>query len=142
MPRSGNFADVYEFDCPATKSKWAVKCFTRQVAGLHERYAEISRAPAGAATCRSPSTSSTSSRASASAASGIPVLKMRWVEGLLLNEFVRDNLDKPPLLAQLGVIWVRMAKRLREAGIAHCRFAARQRLLVPGSKANARWPSS
>src|ERR1022692_1759060 len=43
MPRSGNFADVYEFNCPATKSKWAIKCFTRQVAGLRERYSEISR---------------------------------------------------------------------------------------------------
>src|SRR4051812_16283031 len=39
-PRSGNFADVYEFECP--QSRWAVKCFTREVRGLRERYAEIS----------------------------------------------------------------------------------------------------
>src|ERR1700683_4213254 len=43
QPRSGNFADVYEFDCPQTQTKWAVKCFTREVSGQHERYAEISR---------------------------------------------------------------------------------------------------
>ena len=43
MPRSGNFADVYEFNCPATQTKWAIKCFTRQVAGQRERYSEISR---------------------------------------------------------------------------------------------------
>src|SRR5436305_1416967 len=42
MPRSGNFADVYEFNCPATKRKWAIKCFTREVAGLRERYSAIS----------------------------------------------------------------------------------------------------
>jgi hypothetical protein len=41
MPRSGNFADVYEFNTPATKSKWAIKCFTRHVPGLRERYTEI-----------------------------------------------------------------------------------------------------
>src|SRR5256885_1417171 len=41
MPRSGNFADVYEFKCPNDK-KWALKCFTREVPGLRERYAAIS----------------------------------------------------------------------------------------------------
>jgi hypothetical protein len=34
MPRSGNFADVYEVRSPLTDSRWAVKCFTRQVPGL------------------------------------------------------------------------------------------------------------
>src|SRR5262245_10971080 len=48
MPRSGNFADVYEFNSAATNSKWAIKCFTRQVAGLGERYAEISASLSGA----------------------------------------------------------------------------------------------
>jgi hypothetical protein len=41
MPRSGNFADVYEFRC-TNGSRWAIKCFTRQVTGLRERYQEIS----------------------------------------------------------------------------------------------------
>src|SRR5258707_114233 len=42
MPRSGNFADVYEIKCPRG-THWAVKCFTREVPGLRERYAEVSR---------------------------------------------------------------------------------------------------
>src|SRR6516225_6222628 len=42
MPRSGNFADVYEVKCP-NGSRWAVKCFTREVRGLRERYSVISR---------------------------------------------------------------------------------------------------
>ena len=37
MPRSGNFADVYEF-FGASCSRWAIKCFTRQIPGLRERY--------------------------------------------------------------------------------------------------------
>src|SRR5437899_2338825 len=41
MPCSGNFADVYEVRCP-NRSRWAVKCFTREVPGLRERYTEIS----------------------------------------------------------------------------------------------------
>ena len=42
MPRSGNFADVYEVRSPSG-GRWAVKCFTREVPGLRERYAAISR---------------------------------------------------------------------------------------------------
>ena len=42
MPRSGNFADVYELESPGGK-RWAVKCFTREVPGLQARYDEISK---------------------------------------------------------------------------------------------------
>src|SRR5690349_11480765 len=42
LPRSGNFADVYEVRSP-NGSRWAVKCFTREVRGLRDRYQEISR---------------------------------------------------------------------------------------------------
>src|SRR5436305_120426 len=41
LPRSGNFADVYEFR-GASGARWAIKCFTRQIPGLRERYREIS----------------------------------------------------------------------------------------------------
>src|SRR5271155_5594889 len=39
VPYSGNFADVYAVQ--SGQRKWAVKCFTRQIPGLSERYAEI-----------------------------------------------------------------------------------------------------
>ncbi len=35
LPRSGNFADVYEVRCP-DGARWAVKCFTRKAAHLRE----------------------------------------------------------------------------------------------------------
>jgi hypothetical protein len=41
-PCSGNFADVYQVNCPTTGRSWAVKCFTRQIPGLRERYQQIS----------------------------------------------------------------------------------------------------
>src|SRR5262249_12224242 len=41
MPCSGNFADVYEVT-GLSGAKWAVKCFTREVPGLQERYHQIS----------------------------------------------------------------------------------------------------
>src|SRR5262249_48061599 len=41
VPCSGNFADVYAVTTP--QRKWAVKCFTREIPGLRERYVEISK---------------------------------------------------------------------------------------------------
>src|SRR4051812_34293184 len=42
LVRSGNFADVYEVRCPGLGRGWAVKCFTREIPNLRERYREIS----------------------------------------------------------------------------------------------------
>ncbi len=135
LPRSGNFADVYEMTCPGG-AKWAVKCFTRQVADLHERYAEISR---HLQEVRLPFAVEFKYLDQGIRVRGrwYPVLKMRWVEGLLLNEFVRDNADKPAILEQLSLIWLRMARRLREARLAHGDLQHGNVLLVPGSTANS-----
>src|ERR1700676_5637914 len=92
MPRSGNFADVYEFQ-GARGTKWAVKCFTREVSGLQDRYHDISK--------YLPQAKLPFSVDFTYLPKGIrigqvcyPVLKMQWVEGFLLNEFVRKNLKK------------------------------------------------
>jgi hypothetical protein len=66
-----------------------------------------------------------------------PVLKMQWVEGFLLNEFVRNNLEKRELLDDLGQLWLRMAKRLRAAGIAHGDLQHGNVILIPGKKARS-----
>jgi WD40 repeat protein len=133
LPRSGNFADVYEFDCPASGKRFAVKCFTRQVPGLQERYHAIGTHLAQA-------------RLSVMVdfqylAQGIrvrgqwyPILKMRWVEGLLLNDFVRKYCHKPATLEKLSDLWLKMAVRLREAGIAHGDLQHGNVILVPSDK--------
>jgi hypothetical protein len=135
MPRSGNFADVYEVRCP-NGTRWAVKCFTREVADLRERYKEISRALQDA---KLPFTVEFTSLQEGMRVHGrwFPILKMQWVEGLTLNEFVKQNLDKPPMLEGLLQIWGRMAQRLRTAGIAHGDLQHGNILLVTGSTANA-----
>ncbi|HTU22083.1 MAG TPA: family 16 glycoside hydrolase [Gemmataceae bacterium] len=129
MPRSGNFADVYEVRCPSG-SRWAVKCFTREVPGLRERYASISRHLQNA---NLPFTVDFTFLEHGVRVGGrwYPVLKMQWVEGLTLNEFVRQYADKPAMLKTLLQIWVRMAARLREAGIAHADLQHGNVLLVP-----------
>src|SRR5262249_54260632 len=83
---SGNFAAVFQVLCQGDNT-WAVKCFTREVPDLRQRYQAISQHLA------------TQSRPFMVDFSyleeGIrvrdgwfPVVKMRWVEGLALNAFV------------------------------------------------------
>jgi WD40 repeat protein len=131
MPRSGNFADVYEVTTP--RGKWAVKCFTRQIPGLRERYREVSaylkQAPLPFMVEFTYLEQGIRVRSD-----WYPVLKMNWVEGFNLNQFVKDNLAKPQLLGVLGQIWSKLAAKLTEAQMAHCDLQHGNVLLVPGSK--------
>jgi formylglycine-generating enzyme required for sulfatase activity/serine/threonine protein kinase len=127
---SGSFADVYRVHCAQTGNTWAVKCFTRQSPGLRDRYREIAthlegvRLPfmvdfhyvepgirAGSRWC--------------------PFLKMRWVEGVNLNQFVGKHVTRPGTLKQLLGLWVKLAARLRQAQIAHADLQHGNVLLVP-----------
>jgi hypothetical protein len=134
MPCSGNFADVYEVRCP-NGSRWAVKCFTRQVKGLRERYQEISRTLQAA---KFPFTVEFTYQQEGMRIRGrwFPILKMQWVEGLTFNEFVRLNLDKPATLDALLLVWARLAQWLRSAGIAHGDLQHGNVLLVSNSATN------
>jgi formylglycine-generating enzyme required for sulfatase activity len=129
MPRSGTFADVYEVRAPA--SRWAVKCFTRAAPAQRERYAAIS---AYLRQARLPFTVDFDYLEQGIRVGGrwYPALKMDWVEGLLLNEFVRQNLDRPAMLEALAELWGRLARRLRGAGLAHGDLQHGNVLLVPG----------
>jgi hypothetical protein len=135
LPRSGNFADVYQVR-GSDGREWAVKCFTRPVVGLAERYARLSDALAKA---ELPFTVGFGYLAEGIRVGGVwrPVVKMEWVEGLLLNQVARENAGKPKVLTALGQMWSKLCKRLREAGIAHADIQHGNVLLVPGSRAGA-----
>ncbi len=135
LPRSGNFADVYQLRGPDGRD-WAVKCFTRPVVGLAERYARISETLASSGL---PFTVEFTYLAEGILVAGAwrPVLKMAWVEGLLLNQVMRENANNPTVLAALGQMWVKLCKRLREAGIAHADLQHGNVLLVEGSRSGA-----
>lgn len=129
LPRSGNFADVYELRCPATGRRWAVKCFTRQVPGLAERYAAISAYLKQVDlpfmvdfTCLE--------QGIQVAGQWYPVVKMDWVDGLTLSEFVKEHADNPRVLEKLCQVWLRLARRLRRANLAHCDLQHGNILLV------------
>jgi WD40 repeat protein len=132
LPCSGNFADVYAVATP--QRKFAVKCFTRQIPGIRERYVEISKFLAA-----NPLPFMVEfkfiDQGIKIANQWYPILKMHWVEGFNLNAFVRDQADNPQVLSTLCQIWVKLAIRLREASMAHCDLQHGNVLMVPGPKA-------
>jgi WD40 repeat protein len=130
MPRSGNFADVYQFQHPDGRS-FALKCFTRAVTGLQERYQAID---AHLQTANLPFTVGFTYLPDGVQVRGqwYPALKMQWVEGFTLNEFVRQHADKPGALDALAQMWARLCKRSREVFIAHGDLQHGNILLVPG----------
>jgi formylglycine-generating enzyme required for sulfatase activity len=130
MPCSGSFADVYQVHGPDGR-RWAVKCFTRQVLGQRERYAAIS-AHLGQARLRFTVEFQYLEQGIRVHGHWYPALKMDWVEGFLLNEFVRRHVDRPATLEALADLWTRMARRLRGAGMAHGDLQHGNVLLVPG----------
>jgi len=134
-PHSGNFADVYQIQ-GIDGQNWAVKCFTRPVPGLQARYQAISEH------LRQVQRAFMVEFDFLDAGICIrgrwhPLVKMRWVEGLRLNEFIREHLNKPALLDRLGQLWLRLAGELRDAGMAHGDLQHGNVLLVPGSKGSA-----
>jgi hypothetical protein len=115
-PCSGAFADVYHLRGPS--GEWALKCFTLQVPRLRERYAAVSQ-HLGQAKLSLTVDFQYLDQGIRIGGIWYPAVKMRWVEGLALNQFVRENVDKPALLDALLELWVRMAWRLHDAQIAH-----------------------
>lgn len=134
QPCSGNFADVYAVQ--SGSRKWAVKCFTRQIPGLRDRYAAVSAYLQQVAL---PFMVDFRFLEQGIRVRGqwYPVLKMQWVEGFPLNTFVRNHIDKPPVLQSLGQIWLRLAAHLHKANLAHGDLQHGNVLLVPGRKEGA-----
>jgi hypothetical protein len=134
VPRSGNFADVYQFKDNSGKT-WALKCFTRKVAGLQERYAKIDEHIGKA---NFPFTVGFKYLAEGVRVRGqwFPLLKMEWVEGFTLNEFVRENAAKPQYLNALLQMWAKLCARLRDGNFAHADLQHGNVLLVPGDAQN------
>ncbi|MCY2989729.1 MAG: SUMF1/EgtB/PvdO family nonheme iron enzyme [Planctomycetota bacterium] len=127
---AGGFADVYRVHCPQSGNTWAVKCFVKETPRLRERYREIG---AHLRQAHLPFTVEFQVVEPGLRVGDqwVPILKMRWVEGLSLNQFVSQHLDRPKNLRQLLELWPRLATRLQEAGMAHGDLQHGNVLLVP-----------
>ncbi len=113
---SGGFANVYQLS--TSSDRWAIRCFIREVADNQRRYTEISKTlnalglPYTAQFEFQPAGIRVGPRC-------YPIVKMRWMSGELLSEFVGKNVYNQPVLAQLADRWARLMADLQANRLAH-----------------------
>jgi hypothetical protein len=113
---SGNFASVYCFDCGSRKV--AVRCFLQKVEDQQERYAAVSRYVLGD-DLESTVPCEYIPRGIRVQGDWYPILKMHWVSGITLNQFVDGNSKNSMALKMLAGYFKEMTLSLKNHGIAH-----------------------
>jgi hypothetical protein len=115
-PYAGNFTTTYHLQC--NPQDWAVRCFTRDIPDLQEKYSAIGSFIRDYkpnflvdATCLTKGIRVNNS--------WYPVIKMKWVEGLVLNQFISDNIADPHILKNLGDQFVSLSQKIKEMGLGH-----------------------
>ena len=118
LPRvaSGAFASVYRMHCPSRDV--AVRCFLKNTADQHARYAEISsfvmtddlECTVGFEYVE---------QGIKIGSEWYPILKMEWVEGHSLDLYVRHHVSDSAKMAKLLESTQKTAMELRRGGIAH-----------------------
>jgi hypothetical protein len=113
---SGNFASV--FQVLDGSQRWAVKCFTRQIRDQQERYKAISDQLKARPL---PFTVSFDYQPEGILVRGswYPILRMQWIDGPLLDAYVRSNLNNRRALGNLAQKWLACINTLQQSGIAH-----------------------
>ena len=138
--RCGSFATVFHLHSPDGSSAWALKCFTRAVSNLQRRYHAVERHLQGHARLPFMVRFAYLNEGILVQGRWYSVLKMDWVEGLRLDEFLDDCLKRDNYqtrLQTLSRMWLRLARMLREAQVGHGDLQHGNVLLVPVPERNA-----
>ena len=114
---SGRFATVYKVSTGGKDH--AVRCFTNTVDDQHERYGNLSNFLNHQARPDSFVDFEYVDKGITVGGEWYPIVKMEWVKGFRLDQYVKDNLDKPAELQALCLRWRASVGALRGLGIAH-----------------------
>ncbi|MFZ4829151.1 MAG: AarF/UbiB family protein, partial [Phototrophicaceae bacterium] len=115
-PISGNFATV--FTLQNGKRQWAVRCFSRELSNREQRYTAITQhLKQSGLQCMVdfaylPNGVKVNGR-------WYPILKMEWIKGVTLDQYVKAHLNDGEKLQSLTEKWVDVCEQLRNARIVH-----------------------
>ena len=128
-PRSGGFALTYHFT--HGREEWAVRCFHRNVSALEGKYGAISAhlARASSQMFSSFDYQPTGIRVGTSTH---PIVKMDWVRGEMLGEYIERNLQKPDVISDLAEAFRMSVLELERLGVAHGDMQRGNIMLVAG----------
>lgn len=113
---SGNFGIVFQIK--SGSSTWAVKCFLKEFSDQHERYKAVSDYQQEIGIANSMQFSYLEQGIKVKG-SWYPVLKMEWLNGDLLNEYVEKNFSRAQSLQDLAVKFEKMMSQLQAQKVAH-----------------------
>ncbi len=113
---SGNFACVYSLT--TGDERWAIRCFVRQVLGQQGRYARLSQHLLGL-DLECMVEFDYILRGIKVRNEMYPVVKMKWVDGLPLNQFVEENCNDRDIMQKLVDRLPPMMASLRSHQLAH-----------------------
>ena len=116
VAQGGTFALTFEIE--TDHRKYALRCFHKRLDALHERYDAITKHLAGVkgpylVACEFQPHGITTESGT------FPVVRMDWVDGQSLAAFVAEHLQDPGALQQMRFSLRRLARHLREHGMAH-----------------------
>jgi hypothetical protein len=113
---SGNFATVYKLTCG--DRRYAIKCFLRNVHGQHQRYAQLKQFTT---TTDLPHMVDFEYQMKGICVDGewFPIVKMHWVEGLRLDQFLLRNRGNKAQIERAIGQFIELMRELQRAGIAH-----------------------
>ena len=115
-PYSGGFTTTYKLK--GTSQNWAVRCFTKEIQDLEQRYRSISNF-FGANGCSFLVESKFLQDGIRINAQYFPVIKMRWLEGEPLNLYIEKNINNKAALNSILLEFNNLIKQLENFGIAH-----------------------
>lgn len=113
---SGGFASVYQVTTPT--GKWAIRCLIKEIPDSQRRYVEISRTLNA---LRLPYTAPFEFQHTGIriGSKSYPIVKMQWMTGELLDEYVGKNIYNQKLISELADKWAVLVNDLRSQKIAH-----------------------
>ena len=116
VAHGGTFALTFEIE--TDQRKYALRCFHKRLDALHERYDAITKHLAGVkgpylVACQFQPQGITTESGT------YPIVRMDWVDGQSLAAFVAEHLQDSGALQQMRFSLRRLARHLRENGIAH-----------------------
>lgn len=118
MPKPATGANAVVYKATSRKDVWAVRCFLRPVSDHAERYAAISahleKKKLSHATRFHWLKDGIRVKGGA-----FPIVKMEWVQGVLLDRHVEACLGRPKDLADLRARWRALVDDLERAKVAH-----------------------
>lgn len=117
-PYSGQFASVFRVIDQKAKTEWAVRCFLSQSAERERRYKaihdELERAKLSCLV-----DFQYIPRGIKVGGMEYPVIRMPWIEGKGLVQFITSNIKHPQTLLDLADQWIDLIAKLHDRGIAH-----------------------